>query len=84
MYLSDGKLNKKIIALCSVFVRIDHMYIGILEVQLNAGFNAMTCMAMYSFINDEFKTYFRKAGGRVNLFGVGNFGIFTFKILQSS
>ena len=26
MYLSDGKLNKKIIALCSVFVRIDHIY----------------------------------------------------------
>ena len=25
MYLSDGKLNKKIIALCSVFVRIDHI-----------------------------------------------------------
>ena len=27
MYLSDGKLNRKIIALCSVFVRIDHIYI---------------------------------------------------------
>ena len=26
MYLSDGKLNRKIIALCSVFVRIDHVY----------------------------------------------------------
>ena len=29
MYLSDGKLNRKIIALCSVFVRIDHIYIYI-------------------------------------------------------
>ena len=26
MYLSDGKLNKKIIALCSVFMRIDHIF----------------------------------------------------------
>ena len=25
MYLSDGKVNRKIIALCSVFVRIDHI-----------------------------------------------------------
>ena len=28
MYLSDGKLNGKIIALCSVFVRIDHILLS--------------------------------------------------------